>query len=129
MSSEVHGEAVARVGAIMIDCRDPDRLAHFWGAITNTTPEFVHPDYIFMTKLPGNHVRLAFQRVPEEKVVKNRVHLDVGYPDLDAFAARVVDLGGSVGERHEMAGTPWIVLADPEGNEFCVAPPHEDGNS
>lgn len=128
MTSETdweYGHLTARVGAIMIDCHDPERLAEFWGEITNTTPEFIYPDYIFMTKLPGNHVRLAFQRVPESKTVKNRVHLDVGYPDLDAFAARVSELGGSVGERRGLDGTPWIVLADPEGNEFCVAPPHD----
>lgn len=120
------GENVARVGAVMIDCRDPEGLASFWGAITGSEPEFVYPDYIFMTKLPLNHVRLAFQRVPEDKVVKNRLHLDLGHPDPEAFASHVESLGGSTVARHELDGHGWIVLADPAGNEFCVTRPHEE---
>ena len=99
---------VARVGAIMIDCHDPTALAAFWGELTGTEPEFVYPEYVFMTKLPGNHVRLAFQKVPESKTVKNRVHLDLGYKDPDAFIEKVVELGGGVAETHQMSeGPPW----------------------
>ena len=119
---------VARVGAIMIDCHDPNALAAFWGELTGTEPEFVYPKYVFMTKLPGNHVRLAFQKVPESKSVKNRVHLDLGYKDPEAFIEKVVELGGAVAETHQMSeGSAWTVLMDPEGNEFCITTPHEEG--
>lgn len=125
MSEWAHGDLTARVGAVMIDCADPETLSAFWAEITGSEPEFVYPDYIFMTKLAGNHIRLAFQRVPEDKVVKNRLHLDLGYPDPEAFAAHVEALGGSILARHEMSGSSWIVLADPAGNEFCVTKPHD----
>lgn len=121
-------ETVARVGAVMIDCHDPAALASFWGDLTGTEPEYIYPEYIFMTKLPGNHIRLAFQKVPESKSVKNRVHLDLGYKDPASFIERVVELGGSVAETHQMGeGPAWTVLYDPEGNEFCITTPHEEG--
>ena len=119
--------SAARVGAVMIDCADPVALAAFWGELTDTEPEFVYEDYIFMTKLPGNHLRLGFQRVPESKQVKNRVHLDLGHTDPQAFIRRVVELGGAELETLQMVeGPPWTVLTDPEGNEFCVTLPHEE---
>jgi predicted enzyme related to lactoylglutathione lyase len=120
-------DIVARVGAVMIDCHDPQKLAVFWGELTGTNPEFVYPEYIFMSKLPGNHIRLAFQKVPESKTIKNRVHLDLGIKDPEAFIQRVLELGGSVNETHQMSeGPAWTVLTDPEGNEFCITVPHED---
>jgi predicted enzyme related to lactoylglutathione lyase len=121
-------DVVARVGAVIIDCHDPQKLAEFWGDLTGSKPEFVYPEYIFMSKLPGNHIRLAFQKVPESKTIKNRVHLDLGYKDPEAFIQRVLELGGSVNETHQMSeGPPWTVLRDPEGNEFCITTPHEEG--
>ena len=64
---------------------------------------------------------MSFQRVPEVKTVKNRLHLDVVVEDVEAASARVVELGGSVevAEVHEY-GFQWRVATDPEGNEFCL---------
>jgi predicted enzyme related to lactoylglutathione lyase len=62
--------------------------------------------------------RLWFQRVPEGKVVKNRVHLDLLATDLDDEVGRLTGLGATVLARH----ADHVVLADPEGNEFCLAP-------
>ena len=112
--------AHARVGAIMIDCHDPDALIEFWSQIVGIEAAQKFPSYIFGTKLPGNHLRLAFQRVPEDKTVKNRLHLDLNHPDPDALIAKVIDLGGTRLADHEVEGFHWTVLADPEGNEFCV---------
>ena len=66
--------------------------------------------------------RLLFQRVPEPKTVKNRMHLDIETPDVSAEAARLEGLGARRVQAEEMHehGTTWIVMADPEGNEFCV---------
>lgn len=109
----------------MIDSADPEALAAFWGSLTGTEPEFIYPDYIFMSKLPGNHIRLAFQKVPESKTVKNRVHLDLGHENPEEFIQRVIELGGAVHETHQVPDGPgWTILTDPQGNEFCIAKPH-----
>lgn len=112
----------ARLGAIMIDCHDPEALIDFWGQILGIEAEQRYPNYIFGSKIPGNHIRLAFQRVPEDKTVKNRLHLDLSHKEPEALIAKVVTLGGSRVEDHEVSGFHWTVLADPEGNEFCVTP-------
>ncbi len=110
----------ARVGAVMIDCHDPDALLEFWSQIVGVEAAQKYPGYIFGTKLPGNHIRLAFQRVPEDKTVKNRLHLDLSHEDPQALIEKVESLGGSRLKDHEISGFRWTVLADPEGNEFCV---------
>jgi len=114
----------ARVGAVMIDCYDPSSLFGFWSKIVGVEVEHVWPDYIFTTKLPGNDIRLAFQKVSEDKVVKNRLHLDLRHPDPEAFISLVESLGGSRIEDHHTGELGWTVLADPEGNEFCIVAPH-----
>ncbi len=110
----------ARVGNVTLDCHDPVALFTFWSKITGVEAAQRYPDYIFSEKLPGNHIRLGFQKVPEDKVVKNRMHLDLNHEDPEAFIAMVEDLGGSRIADHEESGIRWTVLADPEGNEFCV---------
>jgi hypothetical protein len=66
----------------------------------------------------GTGPRLWFNAVPEAKTVKNRVHVDVTVPDLEAGVAELVGRGATVLARHD----GWVVLADPEGDEFCVFP-------
>ena len=114
--TEIH----ARVSGVMIDCHDPDALMDFWGEIVGIEAGMQFPDYIFSTKIPGNHIRLAFQRVPEDKTVKNRLHLDLSHKDPEALIAKVETLGGSRLQDHEVSGFHWTVMADPEGNEFCI---------
>jgi len=113
----------ARVSAVMIDCHDPESLFAFWSQIIDIDIDHEFPGYIFGTRIPGNHIRLAFQKVPEDKPVKNRLHLDLSHEDTEAFIARVEELGGSHLEDHELGGFRWSVLADPEGNEFCITQP------
>ncbi len=112
----------ARVGAIMINCHDPDALMEFWSQILGIEIAETYPGYIFGTNLPDSHIRLAFQQVPEDKTVKNRLHLDLNHEDPEALIAKIEQLGGSRLADHETGGFPWTVLADPEGNEFCVTP-------
>ncbi|WP_170223734.1 VOC family protein [Nonomuraea turkmeniaca] len=64
----------------------------------------------------GGSPRLWFQRVPERKIVKNRLHLDLESDDPDAELARLSALGATVLGTYD----EWVVLADPEGNEFCL---------
>jgi hypothetical protein len=67
--------------------------------------------------------RVLFQKVPEEKTVKNRVHLDlhVGAEHRPAVVARLTELGGRVLWEGQQGPNSWVTMADPEGNEFCVA--------
>ncbi|MCX5341599.1 VOC family protein [Streptomyces atratus] len=82
-----------------------------------------HPDDPYEAESgTGLGRRLLFQRVPEAKMVKNRLHLDVhaGPERRDAEVKRLEALGATVLHRVEEPGGTWTVLADPEGNEFCV---------
>jgi hypothetical protein len=115
------------VTRITIDSEDPFALARFWGEATGyledpDVPNAPDGDEAYLASPNGPHV-LLFQRVPEGKSGKNRVHLDVAPTDRtrDAELERLLGLGASVlQDRREEDGTGWVVLADPEGNEFCL---------
>jgi predicted enzyme related to lactoylglutathione lyase len=114
------------VAAIVTDCGDPAALARFWvGAsgwdITRTADQIVG-----LRSPAGVGPYLEFLRVPGEKVVKNRVHPDVAPyrgDDLAAEVARLRDAGAALADVGQGDGVSWTVLADPEGNEFCVLSP------
>lgn len=113
-------EIKATVGTVMIDTVDPEAAFAFWSEITGVDVAARYPSYIFTTKLSDSTVGLAFQLVPESKDGKNRLHLDLHHPEPEAFIAKVIELGGSRVEDHGDESFSWTVLADPEGNEFCV---------
>ena len=106
---------------VTFDCAEPRRLAEFWrqatgGEIAEDWGEFV------TVRTPGLGVEhLAFGGVAEAKSGKNRVHVDFVADDRPAEVARLGDLGATVVADHEVPGLAWTVMADPEGNEFCVA--------
>lgn len=106
---------------VTFDCNEPRRLAEFWrqatgGEIGENWDEFV------TLRTPGLGVEhLAFGRVAEVKAGKNRVHLDFAADDRPAEVARLQRLGATVLAEHEVPGLAWTVLADADGNEFCVA--------
>jgi len=111
---------------ITFDCADPRVVARFWGQLTgwpvDEEPEPGQPDCA--VGQPGEgRPRLYFMQVPEGKIVKNRVHLDVIPADRtqDEEIARLVGLGATVvsDSRPEFG---WVTLADPEGNEFDLEP-------
>ena len=107
---------------VTIDCQDPDALAPFWAAALGYEVGQDFDGQFLMLQPPGgNGPYLALQRVPEPRVGKNRVHLDFHCPDRAAEVARLVELGATELGQHKMSGFVWTVLADPEGNEFCVA--------
>ncbi|WP_336207889.1 VOC family protein [Nonomuraea sp. LPB2021202275-12-8] len=123
---------MARFHDVVFDCAHPASLARFWAAAVDGYAVAPY-DEAELARLRANGVddpeddptvlvegggpRLWFQRVPEPKAVKNRVHLDLLADDLDAEVARLLALGATVVSRHE----DRTVLADPEGNEFCLA--------
>jgi glyoxalase superfamily protein len=120
----------SRFTDLAIDCADPQGLARFWCSVLDY--EVQHEDDEIVTiasrRVPDDEIHagpvlptLTFARVPEGKTVKNRLHLDLNPTDReqDEEVRRLLDLGA----RHADVGQgdqSWVVLADPEGNEFCV---------
>jgi len=118
---------VARLG-LVLDCNDPERLATFWSQalgydLIGGAPE-LRP-----AAPPGGEPGPQFllQRVPEPKQTKDRMHFGMHAADIEAEASRLVGLGAArvqPAARSEH-GNNWVLLRDPEGNEFCVS----DGGS
>ncbi len=104
----------------MLDCSDPDRMIEFWGRLLGIEVTARYPSFVWMGRLSEAGPSLAFQVVPEQKTVKNRMHLDLTVDDRERVAADVEELGGSRLADHEIEGFHWTVMADPEGNEFCI---------
>lgn len=105
-----------------IDAIDPEALARFWAELLGLAVRPREGRFVALRRPPTGAPELVFQPVPEAKQGKVRLHLDVNVPDLVAAARRVRELGGSdVAEVHE-AGDAWLVMRDPEGNEFCLIP-------
>ncbi len=114
--------ALCTVGSVVINVVDLEREQAFWCDVLGVDPARTIPGFFVWLRPqhPGG-VSVALQKVPELKVGRNRVHLDTGVDDLDAAQARIEELGGSLVESHDMGGFTWRVMADPEGNEFCIA--------
>lgn len=106
-----------------LDCADPQRLANFWGEALHYRAGAYHHPYLVLTDPRHKSPALVLQKVPEPKHGKNRMHLDLFGPDIEAEAHRMEGLGARRLSREPMngpTGDRWIVMADPEGNEFCV---------
>jgi predicted enzyme related to lactoylglutathione lyase len=119
---------------IVIDCSDLDGAARFWAAVLGyeATPSGAGADgsarYRGLQPESGVGIDVLLQRVPDVKSQKNRLHLDLRTPDLDVEVRRVLDLGATLLTREPVAedGWLWHILADPDGNEFCVLQPPAD---
>jgi predicted enzyme related to lactoylglutathione lyase len=114
----------AHLTEISIDAGDPRALARFWGDVLGwpVTDDERGLSWISAT---GDHTArpmIVFAPVPEAKTVKNRVHLDVNPSGVDQAVEleRLLALGATRVDVGQSADAPWIVLADPEGNEFCL---------
>lgn len=106
---------------IMNDTADLDGAVAFWATILGLEVQYRDDTYAYLSGLGDGGPHLAFQKVPEAKTTKNRLHLDIRVPDRAAFEQHVVSLGGAVVEVHEHTGWPvWTVMTDPQGNEFCI---------
>ena len=118
-------EAVGRLGWIQVDCADPIALAGFWSEmfgveIGDTLGD--PPHYVGLAPTDPAAPVLSFQRVDEAKSVKNRLHFDISVDDIDSATLRTEELGGRriAGPDMNQYGFRWRVMADPEGNEFCL---------
>lgn len=120
----------SKLTELAIDCSDPNGLARFWCSVLDYEVQDEDDGIVTIgpAVVPEGRNRLGpvpptltFAHVPEGKTVKNRLHLDVNPADReqDEEVRRLLDLGArnaEVGQGEES----WVVLADPEGNEFCV---------
>jgi hypothetical protein len=126
---------MARIHEIVFDCRHPASIARFWAAALDGY-EVAPYDEAELERLRGNGINdpandptvrvqapgtqqpnVFFQQVPEPKAVKNRVHLDLRCDSFEPEMKRLTALGARVVAEHDT----FVVLLDPEGNEFCLS--------
>jgi predicted enzyme related to lactoylglutathione lyase len=113
---------------LVLDCADPDKLAAFWSAAIGYTTLGGAGKYVLLVDEAGQQPKLLLQRVDEPKAGKNRMHLDIETPTVDEEVERLEQLGARrVGEPWPEHGTRWVVMNDPEGNEFCVCDVGQSG--
>ena len=115
---------------LVLDCNDPVQLAEFWAPALDYVSVGEVGSYValFPNGRPGP--KLLLQRVAEPKTAKNRMHFDIEVPDIETEAARLVALGATRVQEGTLSehGTTWVLMTDPEGNEFCVCDAgHPDG--
>jgi predicted enzyme related to lactoylglutathione lyase len=113
------------IAAVVVDCADPRAMARFWGEAMDWTVREVTGDYARLRSASEAGPYLEFLRTAGAKAVRKRVHLDlVPYPgdDQAAEVARLQELGATPADVGQ-GDVPWIVLSDPEGNQFCVLAP------
>ena len=109
-----------RLDWITMDCADPRSLGQFWAqALDYKLEEDEEGEEVLLFPKDGSRRRILLIKVPEAKSIKNRVHLDLRPDDQEAEVARLEALGATrvdIGQ----GDVTWVVMADPEGNEFCV---------
>jgi catechol 2,3-dioxygenase-like lactoylglutathione lyase family enzyme len=109
------------LGLVAIDCNDLDQMVEFWTELLGVGVTTREADWVNLEPTCPGGPFLAFQLVPEPKVGKNRLHLDVWVEDLPAETARAKALGARrIGGVVEEPGNRFQVLADPAGNELCL---------
>ena len=116
-----------RISHTSVDSRDAFAQSVWWAEVLRMTEDPDDPnepgDEECMILSEDRHIRLLFIEVPEGKSVKNRIHFDLRPTDRsrDEKVERVLALGAiQLADRRNPDGTGWVVLADPEGNEFCI---------
>ena len=110
-----------KVEMVTFDCGEPAQLAGWWAEQFGGSTQEMIPGEFVVAALPEGP-KLGFQKVPDPTPGKNRVHLDFSTGDVDAEVARLKAAGATEkGGRRISDNFRWIVLADPDGNVFCVA--------
>ena len=116
-----------RIQCLTIDCKNPRALAEFWAKVLGweVTHENVNESYLERTvngEISPDYPDILFLRTNDEKVIKNRLHLDLRPNNQEKEVNRVLSLGAKkieIGQSSD-SSTTWVVMADPEGNEFCI---------
>lgn len=107
-----------RINALVVDAADPERLAAFWSEVLGRPIVGRGGPYVWLRR--ENDLGLGFQKTTEPKSGKNRMHVDIASPEPAAEQRRVEALGGRRLAQYDDGG--FLVMADPEGNEFCIIP-------
>ena len=107
---------------IVLDCRDPQALAPFWEAALGYVRSGTVANYVVLVPDGGQGPKLLLQRVAEPKAGKNRMHVDIETPLVEQTVCRLEQLGAKRISPEVVVeyGQQWVVMNDPEGNEFCV---------
>ncbi len=119
-----------RIQCLTIDCHNPKLLGEFWGEVLGWQVTHESEFEVVVEPPAGSPLQnvapdILFLKVPDKKIVKNRLHLDLRPDDRDAEVERIKKLGAvevEIGQSQDPNVT-WVVMADPEGNEFCVLQP------
>jgi predicted enzyme related to lactoylglutathione lyase len=114
-----------RFYSVLIDAGDPRALARWWAEALNWEVTHEADDEVDVAAGRGPDGKelepiLTFLPVPEKKTIKNRIHIDLAPDDRDAEVERLLALGATRADVGQGDDVTWVVLADPEGNEFCV---------
>ena len=108
------------VSHVVMDCADPEGLAAFWSDLVGVKIKTRWRQYVILEPSRDGAPALAFQRVGQAKAGKNRAHVDLTVPDLEAATRHALTLGALVIDETTEDGVTARVMADPEGNEFCL---------
>jgi predicted enzyme related to lactoylglutathione lyase len=114
---------MTNIRTITVDCADADLVGRFWQAVLGWPLQLEPDGSDAFLENPSGGPNLLFQRVPEPKTAKNRMHLDLGPTERtrDEEVERLLGVGATIyGDHRRPDGTGWVTMADPEGNEFCV---------
>ena len=108
---------------IVLDCERPERLAEFWREALDYREYYTDAKLAVLVPKAGTASPLLLQGVPEPKAGKNRMHIDIVVDDVEAEVQRLQALGaGRIDDGvQSFGGTRWVVMCDPEQNEFCVS--------
>jgi predicted enzyme related to lactoylglutathione lyase len=116
---------------LVLDCSDPERLAEFWAPALDYVSVGTVGSYVALFPNGRAGPKLLLQKVAEPKSVKNRMHFDMEVRDIRAQADRLVGLGATKVREEPCSehGSTWILMTDPEGNEFCVCDAGQAGEA
>jgi catechol 2,3-dioxygenase-like lactoylglutathione lyase family enzyme len=108
-----------RLGSTVINCADIEAMTDFWSAALDLVPNHCDPDDDFRV-LRGERVNLSLQVAASPVSARDQMHLDLYSDDLDDQVERLQALGAQWVRRQDDPDDTYVVLRDPEGNEFCV---------
>ena len=117
-----------RIQSVVVDAADCQRLARFWSDALGWRITYQTPDEWIIEPPEGSPEAdvapdILFGKVPDAKSVKNRLHFDLRPIDQEAQVERLIGLGANRVDIGQPDDVTWVVMADPEGNEFCVLAP------
>ena len=117
----------SRFYTVVVDAHDPAALARFWKDVLDWEIVYEDDDEVVIAKDEETYPQLLFGSSLDNKTGKNRLHIDLAPDDRDAEVDRIMSLGATRADVGQTGEETWVVLADPEGNEFCVLRAREGG--